>query len=63
MFKSSNLVLHFNYTELKLFPTSLGDKPIWLKSAAGKALTFLEGLDTMQLVFGKTGETVWQTWL
>lgn len=63
MFKSSNLVFHFNYAELKLFPMSLVDKPVWLKSTAGKALTLLEGLDTMQLVFGRTGETVWQTWL
>lgn len=63
MFKSSNLVFHFNYAELKLFPTSLVDKPIWLRSTAGKALALLEGLDTMQLVFGKTGESVWQTWL
>ena len=44
-------------------PMSLVDKPIWLRSTAGKALAFLEGLDTMQLVFGKTVETVWQTWL
>lgn len=63
MFKSSNLVFHFNYTELKLFPTSLVDKPVRLRSTAGKALTLLEGLDTTQLVFGKTGESVWQTWL
>ena len=52
MFKSSNLVFHFNCTELKLLQMNLLDKPTWLRITAGKAI-LLEDSDTLHLVSGK----------